>query len=132
MAVILAVASIVIGALAVLMLALVLVRSRAEVRRHQIQEGGEGSVNIQAGRDITSQRRVCCPTPPNTAHIGTCKNSMMNTGEEWFFINDLQGRRAALRQAVLQGGRGALGAAASPGGRAGARLACRSLLLRLG
>jgi hypothetical protein len=103
MNVVLTVACVVIGGLAVFMLALVLVRSRAEVRRHQVQEGGEGSVNIQAERDITSQGRICCPTPPNTAHTGICKNSVMNTGEEWFFVNDLPERRAALRQAALHG-----------------------------
>lgn len=123
---------VVIAALAVFMLVLVLVRSRAEVRRHQVQEGGDGSANIQAGRDfsaedierlqgyraagrvprrrlrpgspaiydglvrdadgerrdITSQGRTCCTTPPGTAHRGTCKNSQMRSGDPHFDVND--------------------------------------------
>lgn len=33
-------------------------------------------------------RRVCCPTPPDSAHAGTCLNSLMRSGEERFFINE--------------------------------------------
>lgn len=33
-------------------------------------------------------RRICCPTPPDSSHTGTCKNSLMHSGEERFFINE--------------------------------------------
>lgn len=33
-------------------------------------------------------RRICCLTPPDTAHTGTCKNSRMRSGQERFFSND--------------------------------------------
>jgi hypothetical protein len=32
--------------------------------------------------------RTCCPTPPNQAHTGMCKNSLMRSGEELWFVND--------------------------------------------
>lgn len=35
--------------------------------------------------------RTCCPTPPNTAHTGTCVNSVMRCGEEKFFVNSIDG-----------------------------------------
>lgn len=33
-------------------------------------------------------RRTCCPTPPDTSHTGTCKNSLMRSGQERFFVNE--------------------------------------------
>jgi hypothetical protein len=84
---ILAGACVVIAVLAASLLVLVLVRSREEFRRHQIQEGGDGPVNTQGGRDITSQR-TCCSTLPGTAHRGTCKNSQMRSGDPNFDVND--------------------------------------------
>lgn len=41
--------------------------------------------------------RTCCPTLPNGAHTGVCKNAIVMCGEERFWVNDLPGRRAALR-----------------------------------
>ncbi len=32
--------------------------------------------------------RTCCPTAPDTAHTGTCSNSLMRCGEERFFVNE--------------------------------------------
>jgi hypothetical protein len=33
--------------------------------------------------------RTCCPTPPNTSHTGACPNSLMRSGKEKFFTNEL-------------------------------------------
>jgi hypothetical protein len=40
--------------------------------------------------------RTCCPTPPNGAHTGTCKNAIVMCGEERFWVNELPEWRASL------------------------------------
>jgi hypothetical protein len=37
---------------------------------------------------VIEESRTCCPTLPNGAHTGLCKNSLMRSGEERWFVNE--------------------------------------------